>query len=183
MKDRVLVTYASRMGGTKGIAEKIAEELQGHSLQVDVIRVDRVKDLSPYQALVLGSGVYIGQWRREAAAFLKKNETALAQLPTWLFSSGPTGEGELDSLLQGWHFPAGLQAVADRIKPRDMIIFRGVVYEKDLNFIERWMMKNVGAAYGDYRDWERVTDWAGKIANELKQEKPITAETAAPPKQ
>ena len=46
MKDRILVTFASRKGGTTGIAEKIGEELQATGLQVDVIRVDRMKDLS-----------------------------------------------------------------------------------------------------------------------------------------
>ena len=159
--------YASRKGGTTGIAEKIGEELRATGLQVDVIRADRVKDLSPYRAVVLGSAVYIGSWRKEAANFLKANEQKLAEIPTWLFSSGPTGEGELDKLLEGWHFPGGLQPIADRIKPRDITVFRGVVYEKDLNFIERWMMGRVGASFGDYRDWDRVSTWTKSIASEL----------------
>ena len=29
----------------------------------------------------------------------------LSQKPVWLFSSGPTNEGDLEVLLEGWKFP------------------------------------------------------------------------------
>jgi len=172
MSNHVLVTYASKYGGTAGIAEKISQILTEAGLEVTVLPANRVPDPARYRAVVLGSGVYIGQWRREAANFLKANEKVLAERPVWLFSSGPTGEGDLEKLLQGWHFPAGLQAVADRIHPRDIAVFHGVADSAKMNFFDRWILKNVKAPSGDFRDWQMITAWAESIAAALKEQAP-----------
>jgi menaquinone-dependent protoporphyrinogen oxidase len=113
---------------------------------------------------VLGSAVYIGRWRKEAAKFLKDNEQALAEKPVWLFSSGPMGEGDAAELTQGWRFPGALQPVADRIQPRDIAIFHGVVDPSKLNFLERWVLNNIKSPAGDFRDWEAIGAWATKVA-------------------
>ena len=63
MENNVLVAYASKYGATKEIAEKIGEVLQDAGCSVDVHSVSDVKDLSGYQAVVLGSAAYIGGWR------------------------------------------------------------------------------------------------------------------------
>jgi menaquinone-dependent protoporphyrinogen oxidase len=99
------VAYATKYGATAEIAEKIGQVLRQAGLRTDVLPTDRVSDLSPYKAVVLGSAVYIGRWRKEAATFLKANEKALAERPVRLFSSGPTGEGEPVELTKGWRFP------------------------------------------------------------------------------
>lgn len=170
MDKQVLVVYATKYGATAEIAEKIGQVLQQAGLQAEVLPADRTGDLSSYQAIVLGSAVHIGRWRKEAARFLKANEQALAGKSVWLFSSGPTGEGDPAALLQGWRFPGKLQPVVDRIQPRDIAVFHGAVDLNKLNFIERWMLKNVKAAAGDFRDWEAITAWATAIAGELKAE-------------
>ena len=66
MDKQVLVAYATKYGATAEIAEKIGEVLRQAGLPTDVLPVDRVGDLSAYKAVVLGSAVYIGQWRKEA---------------------------------------------------------------------------------------------------------------------
>jgi menaquinone-dependent protoporphyrinogen oxidase len=43
------------------------------------------------------------------------------------------------------------------------------VETKKLNFIEKWMLKNVKAPLGDFRDWEAITSWATDIAGVLKE--------------
>jgi hypothetical protein len=53
--------------------------------------------------------------------------------PVWLFSSGPTGEGDPVELLKGWRLPAGLQPIADRIQPRGIAVFHGRVNMEKLN--------------------------------------------------
>ena len=119
MDNRILVAYATKYGATTEIAEKIGQVLQEAGLPTDVQNVQEVNDLTSYGAVVLGSAVYIGSWRKEAAKFLQDNEQALAERPVWLFSSGPTGEGDPVELQDGWTFPGKLQPVADRIHPRD----------------------------------------------------------------
>ena len=168
MEVTILVAYATKYGGTAEIADKIGQVLRQASLRTDVLPVDRIGDLAAYKAVVLGSAVYIGQWRKQAAAFLKANEKALAERPVWLFSSGPTGEGDPAALTQGWRFPTGLQPVADRIKPRDIALFHGSANVEKMNFLEKFMLKQVKAPAGDFRDWEAVTSWATAIADALK---------------
>jgi len=168
MEKQVLVTYATKYGATAEIAEKIGQVLQQSGLQVQVLPADRAGDPSAYGAVVLGSAVYIGQWRKEAAKFLKANESTLAGKPVWLFSSGPTGEGDPAELVQGWCLPGKLQPVADRIQPRDIAVFHGAVDPDKLNALERWMLKNVKSPVGDFRDWDAIAAWASAIAAELQ---------------
>jgi menaquinone-dependent protoporphyrinogen oxidase len=169
MDIKVLVAYATRYGATAEIAEKIGQVLRQAGFDADVLSANRVGDLTPYKAVVLGSAVYMGQWRREAARFLRANEQALAGRPVWLFSSGPAGEGDMAELLQGWRFPKGLQPVADRLRPRDAAIFRGAVDPEKLTPVHKWILNNVEAPVGDFRDWDAITSWAAAIADALKE--------------
>ena len=165
--EKILVTYATKYGATKEIAEKISEVLRQSELQTDVVSVDRIRDLTPYKAVILGSAVYMGKWRKEAVEFLKKNVQALAERPVWLFSSGPTGEGNPVELLKGWRIPGELQPMVDQIKPREIAVFHGNLSVEKMNFLEKGMIKNVKAPVGDFRDWEAITDWAIMIAKGL----------------
>lgn len=169
MDTQVLVAYATKYGATAEIAEKIGEVLRQAGLRADVRPADKAGDVSTYQAVVLGSAVYIGRWRKQATKFLKVNENALAERPVWLFSSGPTGEGDPVELLKGWRLPGGLQPIADRIQARDIAVFHGAVNVDDLNLIERWMIKKVKSPAGDFRDWEAITGWAEGIVAALKE--------------
>ena len=172
MDIQVLVAYATKYGATAEIAEKIGQVLRQAGLRTDVLPVNRVSDLTPYKAVVLGSALYIGQWRKEAATFLKANEKVLVERPVWLFSSGPTGEGDPVALLQDWHFPKALQPIADRLHPRDIAVFHGAVDMKKLNLIEKWALKNVKAPPGDFRDWNAISAWADTISDVLLREVP-----------
>jgi len=170
MDIQVLVAYATKYGATTEIAEKIGQVLRQAGLPTDVLPVDRIKDPTPYKAIVLGSAVYTGQWRKEAAKFLQANETLLAERQVWLFSSGPTGQGDPVELLKDWRLPKSLQPIADRIRPRDIAVFHGNVDLKKLNFIEKEMLKTAKALSGDFRDWNAISAWAGTIVDDLLRE-------------
>ena len=170
MDTQVLVAYATKRGSTAEIAERIGQVLRQAGLRTDVLPAERVADLSPYRAVILGSAVYIGQWRKEAATFLSTNEKALTERPMWLFSSGPTGEGDPLQLLKGWRLPKAQQPVADRIRPRDIAVFGGALDPKKMNLIEKWMIKNVKASVGDFRDWDDISAWAQAISDALLRE-------------
>ena len=170
MDTNILVTYASKYGATKEIAEKIGEELSQAGLQADVLPVQGIHDLTPYRAVILGCAVYIGKWLKEAGEFLKSNEKSLAERSLWLFSSGPTGEGDAVDLLEGWQLPSDQQSIIDRIQPRDTAVFHGYINPDKLNAIEKWSIKSlVKKPFGDFRDWDAITCWAASIADTLKE--------------
>jgi menaquinone-dependent protoporphyrinogen oxidase len=166
---KILVTYATKHHSTAEIAEAIAEELRrSPAATVESQPVESVKDIAGYDAVVLGSAVYVGQWQGPAADFLKDHEQELAQRPVWIFSSGPTGEGDPAVILKGWELPEALKPIVDRIKPRDVAVFHGNLDAKKLNLFEKAMVKGVKAPMGDFRNWTEIRAWAANIARELE---------------
>jgi len=169
VNEKILVAYASKYGATEKIAEKIGEMLRQAGLQVDVVAVNIIRDLSQYKAVILGSAVYIGKWQKKAVKFLQTHEKSLTALPVWLFSSGPTGEGDPVELVEGVRLPAALQSVVDRIQPRDITVFHGYINPEKINPIEKWAIKSlVKKPFGDFRDWDSIITWATAIANAVK---------------
>jgi menaquinone-dependent protoporphyrinogen oxidase len=170
MANRVLVAYASKYGATEEIAERIGAVLREAGLTVDVQPVKRVAGLGDYGAVVLGSAAYIGSWRKEATKFLKEQAGTLAGKAVWIFSSGPTGEGDPVELTKGWKYSAGLQPAIDQVQPRDTALFHGSIKAEKLSFIEKFMIKQVGAPVGDFRDWDAIAAWAKEIAGAIQRE-------------
>ncbi len=170
MSQPILVAYATKHGATMGIASIIAEELRKSGLEVEVHPVAQVQDPSGYAAVILGSAVYVGQWRQEAVSFLEAHADALAERPVWIFSSGPTGEGDPVELLHGVILPEKIQPLVDRIKPRQVTVFHGELDPEELGFGERLIIRGVKAPTGDFRDWDSISAWASSIADTLKPE-------------
>lgn len=168
MSPHVLVVYATKHGATAEIAERIAQTLRQAGLTVTVVEADPAADLSPYDAVVVGSAVYAAQWRKEAVAFLEAQADALAQRPVWIFSSGPTGEGNPVALLKGWRFPEAQRPLLERIRPHEVALFHGELDPAKLNLAEKLVIKAVKAPTGDFRDWPTIEAWAEGIAEAVR---------------
>lgn len=169
MAQKVLVAYGSRYGGTAEIAEEIGKVLKEEGLEVDVRSADHAVNAARYDAFIIGSGVYAGMWRKEAVNLVNNNEKMLSDKPVWIFSSGPTGEGDVKDLMSGWEYPAKIRKAVETIKPRDITAFHGVVYPDKLTFFHKLVLKMVKAPSGDFRKWDTITAWAKGIAGELKK--------------
>ena len=165
---KLLVTYASKYGSTAEIAEVIGKELHIREYEVEVKPVEQVDSLAGYDGFVIGSAVYAGGWMKAAAKFLRSNQELLADRPVWLFSSGPTGQGDPNEIMGGWTFPENLTKVLEAIKPKDVILFHGNIDLDKLNFAEKMIIKSVKATVGDFRDWLVIRGWARSIDLELK---------------
>jgi hypothetical protein len=50
---------------------------------------------------------------------------------------------------------------ADRVRPREIVLFQGAVFAEKLRAISRWMMKKVKAPLGDFHDWNDITSGRG----------------------
>lgn len=85
---KVLVATASRHGATDEIAAEIGGRLNDRGIDAEVVAVGDVTGLDGYDAVVLGSAVYMGRWLKEAREFVGAHGDQLRARPTWLFSSG-----------------------------------------------------------------------------------------------
>lgn len=168
MPSSVLVAYASKYGATKEIADKIHLTLQQTGLQAELLPAEEVESPEAYDAIILGSAVYAGMWRKQAIRFLEQHQGTLSTKPTWIFSSGPTDMGDPVELLNGWTFPEAQQPLADRIRPRQVTVFHGALDPSRLNLAEKLIIKGIKAPTGDFRDWDAIQAWAQAIADDLK---------------
>jgi menaquinone-dependent protoporphyrinogen oxidase len=170
----ILVAYASKYGSTAEIAEKITEVLRKENLEVSTLAANEVRDVSSYEAVILGSGVYAGHWLKDAVTFLESNEKVLSTKPVWIFSSGPTGEGDPIEIMHGWRFPEAQQSIISHIKPREIRLFHGKIDPHKLHLGDKLIVKAVRAKEGDFRDWEMISAWAKEIATALQQQEVVT---------
>ena len=150
----VLVAYGSKHGSTAEIAAAIADTLREYGLEVDCTDVGEVSSLDGYDAVVLGSAVYMRRWRREARRFLHQHARELAERPLWVFSSGPVGDPAKDNPV--WLEPRRTIAEAQRLGARSHVVFGGYLDSS-----------SVPAEYRDRRDWDEIRTWAALIAAEL----------------
>lgn len=184
---KVLVIYGSRHGGTRGIAERIGEALRTEGLQAEVAAADGSADLNGADAVIVGSGVYMGSWLREPLDFIKRNEATLATRPFWLFSSGPlvgstAAKGGTDAVTDALGPEDGpgsggrkkIDALSASTHPREHRVFFGAFDPKDPpRAMSERLVRLMPAARkmlptGDFRDWAAIDAWAREIARALQ---------------
>jgi menaquinone-dependent protoporphyrinogen oxidase len=176
----VLVAAASEHGATAEIAAWIGAGLAARGVDVDVRRLDEVDDIARYDALVLGSGVYFGQWLKEARGFIAEHASELASRPTWLFSSGPI-VGDPPPPDDPAAMRAGLvESLVGTTHARDHKVFGGKLEKSNLNWCERVAVRCAHASDGDHRDRAAVHEWAAEIARELEQLAPQSRRILTP---
>ena len=157
----VLVAYASKHGSTAEIAAAVTQTLNERGLHATCLDASEVESLEPYDAVVLGSAVYMKRWRREARRFLRQHADTLAARPFWVFSSGPVGDPANDN--PGWSEPHGTITAAERLGVRDHHVFGGSL-PADAHGLARSMAQSAPPEYRDRRDWDEIREWAQGIA-------------------
>ncbi len=167
---KVLVAYASKYGATAEMAERLGKVLSEAGLAVEVLPAEAVKEVKPYDAVVLGSAVYAGSWMKPVVELLQTQEEALATRPLWIFSSGPTGEGDPVEIMHGWRYPEALKPLLERINPRSIAFFHGKIDPEKLHWGEKLIIMALRARTGDFRDWKALEAWAQGIAQALRAE-------------
>lgn len=171
----VLVAYASRYGATAEIAARIADTLSETGHDAVARPVGEAGDVSSAEAVVLGSAVYMGHWRKEASTFASAHRDELAARPVWLFSSGPLpGAVVPEKVAEGQGADATPKEVPDAMTAlgaREHRIFDGKLDPAKLGARDR-MIRALPAGRGllpevDGRDWDAIEEWARDIAREL----------------
>lgn len=174
---KVLVAYATRHGATAGIAQRVAAALTAAGLSADTRPVEDVRDIGPYDAVVLGGAAYMFHWLKPAVTFARRHRKELAVRPVWLFSSGPLGTDLVDkdgqNVLEACR-PKEFDELAKLLQPRGDQVFFGA-YDPSAppvglgeRLARRMPAAQAAIPVGDFRDWPAIDAWAAQIATELK---------------
>jgi menaquinone-dependent protoporphyrinogen oxidase len=159
---KVLVCAASKYGATSQIAQAVADVLAERGCEVTVLPPEKVGAVEEFDAVVLGSAVYMGQWMKPARELAERSAAALGARPVWLFSSGPVGEPAKPA-----DNPVDITKILQASKARDHRTFTGKLIKKHLSFSDRAMASALRAQEGDFRNWAEIRDWATGIADAL----------------
>ena len=160
---RILVSTASKHGSTAEIGAEIAGVLAEAGLDVAVVAPDGVKSLEGYDAVVLGSGIYVGQWLAPARDLVERLADELVQRPVWLFSSGPVGDPPKPE-----EDPEEIGELLEITHAREHVTFAGKVDKSELGLGEKVIVAAVRVSEGDFRPWADVRAWATGIAEALR---------------
>jgi len=162
MQNKTLIAYASKAGSTIEIATHIAETLSKKGIQVDLMPVEKVTDLSEYQSIILGSAIRMGNVLPEAMKFVENYQTELQSKTFGLFIVCLTLNQDTEEnrkIVSDY-----LNPVRALVKPASEAMFAGVMDLKKLNLLEKVMVKAMKAPLGDFRDWGKIDTWGGNLS-------------------
>lgn len=161
---QVLVTYGSERGSTAGIAETLAVAIHEHGFDVDVCPVDRVRDVTDYDAVVVGGALYAGRWHRDARRFVRRHQDALGRRRVWMFSSGP-----LDESAAAHDIPPvpGVRALMEAVGAQAHVTFSGSLSPDARGLVAS---RKARRQAGDWRDDEHILGWGEQIAAVLRRD-------------
>lgn len=162
---RVLVAVGSKHGATVEIGNAIAVELVERGLHPTLASTDDSERPGDYDAVVVGSAVYAGRWVDSAKAFVTKYQETLADMPVWLFSSGPIGDPPKPE-----EIPIDVPELMQMTAAVDHRVFAGKLDKDELGFGEKAVVMALRAPEGDFRNWEVIRNWAEEIAQTLAAE-------------
>lgn len=186
--DTVLVTYGTMSGSTAEVARAVSDEIEKNGLQVKLLPLEKVTELSGYRAVVLGAPMAMG-WHPSARKFLVKHCEAVQHMPLAIFATALSltwmGETEVCGVpvcvdaklgkpmqnpgkpsLKERHtslanYAAPMIKAALPARPVSVGFFGGMLDYKRLKLPAMLFVRFVIQAQpGDRRNWEAIRSWA-----------------------
>ncbi len=154
---RILIVYGSTKGSTAEIAGKMKKYLAESTYAVDTLSASASTiDLSKYDLIIIGSGIYGGRPHKNIQPFIDKNRTSLNQKKVAVFAvcgkmCSPNEKTQTAAMAFSGRVACGLA-------PARSMVFAGNLLPSGWfgNFILKLLW---GAVPGDHRDWEKIKTW------------------------
>lgn len=173
-----LIAYGTRYGSTGEISQRMGEILSEAGIETKVVDLgkDTVSSVSEYDLVIVGSGIRVGKWTKEAFGFLERHEAELSGKKVALFvSCGDVRDPEKrDEAKENY-----LVKVAETypsVKPVQLGLFGGVFNMRKYGFGVKLLMKaltkdlkeqgvDLSEPY-DFRDWEEIQKWTSGLLDQ-----------------
>ncbi len=185
-KTKILIAYGTRYGATTSTTEEISKVLQGEGFEVKVVNLknEKVKDISKFELVIIGSGMKMDMWTSKAKAFLNKFCGELKKKKVAIFvSSGARAlmkyKGEHDEINRITKKYLENKASKYDLNPISMTMFGGIwdynqigkIYRKFINaekenFIPAGFKVTEPGVY-DSRNWDEIRKWAKELARTI----------------
>jgi menaquinone-dependent protoporphyrinogen IX oxidase len=188
LKLKSIIVYGTRYGATKGTAEEIAKVLREENFDVKIVNVqqEKVKDISEYGLVAVGSGVACGRWVNEAEDFLKKFRKDFENKKLALFVSSvepiSAKEGNTAEVAKMHKIDLEDRVSKYGLKPVSMGFFGGIVDFNRMGFLTRKGMeaafkaplqkhgfKETAPGAYDLRDWAEIRKWTKELAKNARE--------------
>ncbi len=167
MSTSVLITYATRYGSTKEVAEHIGKQIIENGKSVEIKPCKEMKNLKIYDFVILGTPYYIGKMLKDAKNFLEKNQVSLSHKPVAIFALGPIGEDEKEKTEAKEQMDNELNQFT-WLQPVATEMFGGNYNPETLRFFDKLLTKPPASplhdlAANDSRNWEDITAWTKQL--------------------
>jgi len=180
---KALIAYGTRYGATAGTSEEIAKILREEGFDTKIVNLkdEKIKDVSEYDLIIVGSGMRMGKWVSEAEDFLKKFQKEFNQKKLALFVSSMKTFVEREGKTEEGGICSSRKVTEDIVagyglKPITIGFFGGVINYNKMGFFERKAMgflkpqlekggfKKVAEGIYDLRNWDEIRNWAKELA-------------------
>lgn len=179
---KTLLVYGTRYGATKSTSEEIAKVLRGQGLEVELVNVkeEKIKDISSFELVIVGTGIQMSRWVGEVEDFLKKHQNELAQKKVALFVSTmktvSEREGKLEDLAKAKKLELDDKLGKYDFKFLSIGFFGGVLNFNKMNIISRKAFgsmrtrlekdgfKEIEPGLFELRNWDEIRGWAEELA-------------------
>lgn len=183
---KTLIVYGTRYGATANTAEEIAKTLREENFDIKVVNAkEKIKDISPYELIIVGSGLQMGKWVGDAEDFLKKHQNDFSNKKLAIFASTmkmmPQKEGDTKAVDEIRKAALEEKIAKYNLQPISEGFFGGILNYNKMNLIFRRTMgfmkpqlekdgfKETEPNVYEMRDLEEIKSWAKELANKVKQ--------------
>lgn len=180
---KTLIVYGSRYGAAASTSEEIAKTLSKEGIQAQVVNAkeEKIKDVTPYDLVIVGSGIQMHRWTSEPEDFLKKHQKELAtkKLALFVCCGSATDKNKPEAAERARSKYLEEKAAKYNLHPVALGLFGGVYNYNNVPWYAKKAMEmdrpRVAAAYKetepgvyDTRDWNAIRVWAEELAKKLR---------------
>jgi menaquinone-dependent protoporphyrinogen oxidase len=141
---KTLIAYTTRYGATNGTSEEIAKVLleEGFDVKVVNLKEEKIRDISEYDLIIVGSGMQMGKWTSESDDFLRRFNKELDRKKLALFVSSmktvSEREGKIKDLENIRKAALEDKVAQYNLHPVALGLFGGVMDFNKMNFQENY---------------------------------------------
>jgi len=185
---RGLIVYGTSFGATKGTSEEIAGILREENFDIKIVNAqeEKVKDISEYELVIVGSSLANCRWNSGAEDFLKKfqKEFERKKLALFVSSVAPIAEreGNTEEVAKERKIALEDKVAKYGLKPVMTGLFGGILNYNKMGWMARKGMeiafksrlqnngfKEVEPGVYDLRDWDKIRSWTRELAKKARE--------------